>query len=83
MRRMEPFLPVATNEMKFRQSIEHLVNSALCMGFLQKIKSKDTDYEVRPMIRSFVDAQWLADFDARLAVYQTALSAIGKGARDE
>ena len=68
-RRMEPFLPVATNEMKFRQSIEHLVNSALSMGFLQKIKGKDTDYEVRPMIRSFVDAQWLDQLDQKLAEY--------------
>lgn len=69
VRRMEPFLPAATNEMKFRQSIEHLVNSALSMGFLQKIKGKDTDYEVRPMIRSFVDAQWLDRFDQKLTEY--------------
>lgn len=35
--------------------------------------------------KAFVDAQWLAEFDARLAVYQTALSATstGKGTRDE
>ena len=39
------------------------------MGFLQKIKGKDTDYEVRPMIRSFVDAQWLDRFDQKLAEY--------------
>ena len=69
VRRMEPFLPVATNEMKFRQSIEHLVNGALGMGFLRRIKGKDTDYEIRPMIRSFVDAQWLDQFDQKLAEY--------------
>ena len=70
LRRMEPFLPVQINEMKYRQSVEHLVRAAMRMGFLLKIKGKDTDYEVRPVLRSFVDAQWLDDFARKLEAYE-------------
>ena len=31
-------------------------------------------YEVRRILKAFVDAQWLAEFDARLEVYRMALS---------
>jgi len=38
---------------------------------------------VRRILKAFVDAQWLAEFDARLEVYRTALSAgTGKGDSD-
>ena len=32
-------------------------------------------YEVRRILKAFVDAQWLAEFDARLAAYQAQLTA--------
>jgi len=32
---------------------------------------------VRRILKAFVDAQWLAEFDARLDVYRTALSGAG------
>lgn len=70
MRRMEPFLPVNTNEMKYRQSIEHIVSQVVQLGFLQKLKGRDDEYEVRPVLRRFVDAQWLSDFAAKLAEYE-------------
>lgn len=37
--------------------------------------SRQARYEVRRILKAFVDAQWLADFDARLEVYRSALSA--------
>lgn len=37
--------------------------------------SRHARYEVRRILKAFVDAQWLADFDARLEVYRSALSA--------
>jgi hypothetical protein len=30
-------------------------------------------FEVRRILKAFVDAQWLAEFDARLAAYQAEL----------
>ena len=31
-------------------------------------------FEVRRILKAFVDAQWLADFDARLATYRATLA---------
>jgi hypothetical protein len=39
-------------------------------------------YEVRRILKAFVDAQWLADFDARLAQYlELAAEGAGPGSR--
>ena len=70
MRRMEPFLPVSANEMKYRQTIEHIINQVVQLGFLLKLKDKEEAYEVRPVLRRFVDAQWLSDFADKLAEYE-------------
>ena len=69
LRRMEPFLPVSSNEMKLRQSVEHLINQVVNLGFLQKSRGQADTYEVRPILRNFVDAQWLSDFKEKLAAY--------------
>jgi hypothetical protein len=38
---------------------------------------------VRRILKAFVDAQWLAEFDARMEVYRMALSGgAGKEAQD-
>ena len=70
MRRMEPFLPVPANEMKYRQTIEHIISQVMQLGFLQRMKGSEDEYEVRPVLRRFVDAQWLSDFADRLAEYE-------------
>ena len=36
-------------------------------------------YEVRRILKAFVDAQWLAEFDARLAAYQAQLAGVTDG----
>ena len=60
------------------------------LGFLRRLKpaagsAQDRgNYEVRRILKAFVDAQWLAEFDARLEVYRTALSGgAGQGAGQE
>jgi hypothetical protein len=39
-------------------------------------------YEVRRILKAFVEAQWLAEFDARLGVYQTQLSGVASAKED-
>ena len=36
-------------------------------------------FEVRRILKAFVDAQWLAEFDARLAAYQAQLAGRAAG----
>jgi hypothetical protein len=85
------FLPDGPNEAKLIDQIETTVNKVVELGFLRKLKpasgstAGQAGFEVRRILKAFVDAQWLAEFDARLAVYQSALSgaASAKEARDE
>lgn len=73
------FLPAGSNETKMIDQIESTLNKVVDLGFLRKLKSSGMvagpgSYEVRRILKAFVDAQWLADFDARLAAYRAQLS---------
>ncbi len=81
-------LPDGPNEARLIDQMETTINKVADLGFLRKLKtagsaSGPASYEVRRILKAFVDAQWLVEFDARLAVYQSALSGTGKGAKDE
>jgi hypothetical protein len=70
------FLPDSSNEARLIDQIETHINKVVDLGFLRRLKtaSGPAGYEVRRILKAFVDAQWLADFDARLAVYQQQLA---------
>ena len=81
------FLPDGPNEAKLIDQIETTINKVVELGFLHKLKptggtaAGPGSYDVRRILKAFVDAQWLAEFDARLAIYQSALSGV-KSARE-
>ena len=62
--------------------IESTINKVAELGFLQKLKpaggasARPATYEVRRILKAFVDAQWLAEFDARLTTYQSQLAGV-------
>lgn len=74
------FLPETSNEARMMDQVETAINKVIELGFLRKLKPAGNDasgpvpYEVRRILKAFVDAQWLADFDARLMVYQAHLA---------
>lgn len=74
------FLPYGSNEARLIDQIETTINKVVDLGFLRKLKPSGggtsglNSYEVRRILKAFVDAQWLADFDARLAAYLSELS---------
>ena len=84
------FLPDGTNEARLIDQVDATINKVVDLGFLRRLKpgaggAQDSKcYEVRRILRAFVDAQWLADFDARLEQYRTALvgDAPARGVRD-
>ena len=56
------------------------------LGFVRRLKAQPGQpaaFEVRRILKAFVDAQWLADFDARLAAYPAPLAGAGAGATDD
>jgi hypothetical protein len=75
------FLPDGTNEARVIDQVDATITKVVDLGFLRRLKpatgsAQDRGhYEVRRILKAFVDAQWLAEFDARLEVYRTALAA--------
>lgn len=67
------FLPSTSNEARLADQIDAHINKAVEHGFLRLAKNGDRLYEVRRILKAFVDGQWLADFDAKLAEYATLL----------
>jgi hypothetical protein len=82
---MRVFLPDGTNEARLIDQVDATITKVADLGFLRRLKPAAGSgldrghYEVRRILKAFVDAQWLADFDARLEVYRTALSAAPAG----
>jgi hypothetical protein len=68
------FLPDTTNETRLIAGIEANINKIIDLGFLRRLRGTDDSYEVRRIIKAFVDGQWLADFEARLADYRAQLA---------
>lgn len=95
---MRVFLPDGSNEARLVDQVDATLSKVVELGFLRRLepsagsgqasgsnKAKHKGhYEVRRILRAFVDAQWLAEFDARLETYRTALAASEstKGAAD-
>ncbi|HEX5534008.1 MAG TPA: DUF4194 domain-containing protein [Actinomycetales bacterium] len=74
------FLPTATNEARLVDQIDSHIARVVDLGYLRRVPDQTGVYEVRRILKAFVDAQWLADFDARLAEYAAELA--GAGAAD-
>ncbi len=78
---MRVFLPDGTNEARLIDQVDATITRVVDLGFLRRLKPAGGSgqdrghYEVRRILKAFVDAQWLAEFDARLEIYRTALSA--------
>jgi hypothetical protein len=71
---LRTFLPSGSNEAKLIDMVDSHVGKIVELGFLRRAGQTETpSYEVRRVLKAFIDTQWLADFDARLAAYQTQL----------
>ena len=66
---MRVFLPATSNEARLADKIDSYLGKAVDLGFLRQAKNGEPVYEVCRILKAFVDGQWLADFDAKLAEY--------------
>ena len=64
------FLPAGSNEAKQIDQVDSTLNKIAELGFIRRLRGQNQMIEVRRIIKAFVDAQWLADFDGRLADYR-------------
>lgn len=67
------FMPGGSNEARMVDQIDTHLKKVVDLGFLRRIKGTDDHFEVRRILKAFVDGQWLADFDQRLAEYAAEL----------
>ncbi len=59
-----------TDETRTADRIDADVAKVVELGFLRRLKGSEERFEVRRLLKAFVDAQWLEAFDAKLAAYR-------------
>jgi uncharacterized protein DUF4194 len=77
------FLPATSNEARLIDKIDEHIGKVERLGFLHPAKNAEQTYEVRRVLKAYIDGQWLADFDARLAEYAGLLTGDAAGRGDD
>lgn len=73
------FFPAGSNEVKLIDQVDATLNKIAELGFIRRLRGQSQMMEVRRIIKAFVDAQWLAHFDERLAEYRQQLAGVEAG----
>jgi hypothetical protein len=68
--RLSLFLRDTTNEAKLISDIDKQIERVEKMGFLRRLRGSEDSFEVQRILRSFVNAEWLSDFNERLEAYR-------------
>lgn len=71
---MRTFMPPGSTETRLVDQIDAHLNKVIDLGFARRLRGQEQMIEVRRIIKAFVDAQWLEDFDQRLQAYQQHIS---------
>ena len=71
---LRTFLPSSSNDAKLMDQIERHIARAEEIGFLRRLKDDEEVYEVRRILRAFVNADWLAELET---VYRDHAQRIG------
>src|SRR5699024_9902314 len=64
------FLPLTAHLAVLGDRVHGDINKVIELGFLRRLRGQSDRYEVRRILQSFVDAQWLGDFEQRLREYR-------------
>jgi hypothetical protein len=67
------FMPTSSNEAKITDHIDRTISKVVDLGFLRRMPKQDNQFDVRRVLKAFVDGQWLSEFNARLAEYAAEL----------
>ena len=72
------FLPDTANEAKLLDRMDAHLNKVIELGFLRRLRGQEQQFEVRRIVKAFVDAQWLSQFEQRLAEYASHGAALSE-----
>lgn len=67
------FMPDSTNEARLVDNIDTTVKRVCDLGFLHPLRGEQDKYEVRRILKAYIDGQWLSEFDERLDEYLSDL----------
>jgi len=68
------FISSGTNEARIMDRIDADINKVKDLGFLRKLPGKEKEFEVRRIIKAFINAEWLSNFDEKLEEYRKHLN---------
>ena len=68
------FLAESTNEARVIDQADSTIRRAAELGFLRPLRGRTDQWEVRRILKAYVDAQTLSDFAGKLADYAGASS---------
>jgi hypothetical protein len=67
------FMPEGSNEARLIDQVDTQLNKVIELGFVRRLRGQDGVFEVQRILKAFVDAQWLGEFEVRLAAYRAQL----------
>jgi len=76
---LRTFRPATTNDAKLVDEVDRSIRKVVELGILRPLPGPTVAYEVRRILKAFVDAQWLGELDARLAEYAVLAAGTGGG----
>jgi hypothetical protein len=68
------FMPQGSNEARLIDQVDAHINRIADLGFVRRLRGQAQAIEVQRIVKAFVDGQWLAQFDERLAAYRAQLA---------
>jgi hypothetical protein len=72
------FLPSTATDARLVDQIDVHITKVVELGFLRRVTGSDGTFEVRRILKAFVDGQWLTELDARLTEYAALFAGSGK-----
>jgi hypothetical protein len=66
-------LPDSSNEARLVTTIDSHIGKVVDLGFLRPLRGQPDQFEVRRILKAYVDGQWLGEFEARLRGYRDRL----------
>ena len=67
------FLPDSSNEARLVTAIDSHIGKVVDLGFLRPLRGQPDQFEVRRILKAYVDGQWLGEVEARLRAYRDRL----------
>lgn len=67
------FLPAGSNESRLVDQVDAHLNKIAELGFVRRLRGQEHMIEVQRILKAFVDAQWLGEFEQRLVAYRAQL----------